>query len=102
MIFNTMLEIIFGREANEPYLKSAIKVNPGFPRYMKIEKLLDKIKSLIATSNFYKIRSDISSAHKNRSYFKKIFLNTDKKLITNYKVMQMALLYEPKYNKKYE
>ena len=69
---------------------------------MKIEKLLDKIKSLIATSNFYKIRSDISSAHKNRSYFKKIFLNTDKKLITNYKVMQMALLYEPKYNKKYE
>jgi hypothetical protein len=31
-----MLEVIFGREANEPYLKSAIKVNPGFPRYMKV------------------------------------------------------------------
>jgi hypothetical protein len=101
MIFNTMLEIIFGREANEPYLKSAIKVNPGFPRYMKVEKLLDKVKSLIATSNFYKIRSDISSAHKNRSFFKKIFLNQDKKFISNPKIMQLALAYEIKYNKKY-
>ena len=36
MIFNTMLEIILGQEANEPYLQSAMKVNPGFPRYMKI------------------------------------------------------------------
>lgn len=102
MIFNTMLEIIFGREANEPYLKSAIKVNPGFPRYMKVEKLLDKVKSLIATSNFYKIRSDISSAHKNRSFFKKIYLNQDKKLISNPKIMQFALAYEIKFNKKYE
>lgn len=32
------------------------------------------MKSLIATSNFYKIRLDISSAHKNRSFFKKVFL----------------------------
>ncbi len=94
MIFNTMLEVIFGREANEPYLKSAIKVNPGFPRYMKVEKLLDKIKSLIATSSFYKIRSDISSAHKNRSHFKKIFLNSaDRKFISNPKIVQMALVY---------
>ncbi len=41
---------------------------------MKAEKLLDKVKSLIATSNRYKIRVDTSSAHKNRSYFKKIYL----------------------------
>jgi hypothetical protein len=63
---------------------------------------LDKIKSLIATSSFYKIRSNISSAHKNRSYFKKIYLNTDKKLISNPKIMQMALAYEMKFSKKYE
>lgn len=63
---------------------------------------MDKIKSLITTSNFYKIRSDISSAHKNRSYFKKIYLNQEKKLIHNHKVQQMALLYEPKFSKKYE
>lgn len=79
-----------------------MKVNPGFPRYMKVDKLLDKIKSLIATSNFYKIRSDISTAHKNRSYFKKIYLNQEKKLITNFKAVQMALLYEPKFSKKYQ
>jgi hypothetical protein len=97
-----MLEIIFGREANEPYLKSTIKVNPGFPRYMKVEKLLDKVKSLIATSSFYKIRSDISSAHKNRSFFKKIYLNQDKKLISNPKIMQLALAFEIKFNKRYE
>jgi hypothetical protein len=42
---------------------------------MKVEKLLDKIKSLIATSSHYKIKADISTAHKNRSYFKKVFLN---------------------------
>ena len=101
-IFNTMLEIIFGREANEPYLKSGVKVNPGFPRYMKLVKLLDKIKSLIATSNFYKIRSDISTAHKNRSYFKKVYLNQEKKLIYNPRVTQMAFLYEPKFSKRYE
>lgn len=69
---------------------------------MKVEKLLDKIKSLIATSNFYKIRSDISTAHKNRSYFKKIYLNKDKKFIPNFKSVQMALLYEPKFSKKYQ
>jgi len=63
---------------------------------------LDKIKSLIATSSFYKIRSNISSAHKNRSYFKKIYLNTDKKLISNDKIVQMALTYETKFSKKYE
>lgn len=69
---------------------------------MKVEKLLDKVKSLIATSSFYKIRSDISSAHKNRSYFKKIYLNQEKKFISNPKIMQMALAYELKFNKKYE
>ena len=102
MIFNTMLEIILGREANEPYLKSAIKVNPGFPRYMKLEKLLDKIKSLVVTSSFYKIRSDISSAHKNRSYFKKIYLNQDKRLVTSPKIVQLALAYEPKFGHRHE
>jgi hypothetical protein len=102
MVFNTMLEIILGQEANEPYLKSAIKVSPGFPRYMKVEKLLDKVKSLIATSSFYKIRSDISSAHKNRSYFKKMYLNQDKKMVYNPRVIQMALLYEPKFSHRYE
>lgn len=69
---------------------------------MKVEKLLDKVKSLIATSSFYKIRSDISTAHKNRSYFKKIFLNQDKKMVTNPKMVQLALAYEIKFNKKYE
>lgn len=94
-----MLQIIFGRQANEPYLKSAIKVNPGFPRYMKVQKLLDKVKTLIATSNFYKIRPDISTAHKNRSFFKKQF---QKKYITNPMITQLALAYEIKFNKKYE
>lgn len=64
--------------------------------------MLDKIKSLIATSSFYKIRSDISSAHKNRSYFKKIYLNQEKKLITNFRVVQAALLYEPKFSKLFQ
>lgn len=80
-IFNTMMEIIYQRESNEPYLKSGIKVNPNFPRYMKVEKLLDKVKSLIATSSYYKIRVDTSSAHKNRSYFKKLYLTNEKKFV---------------------
>ena len=63
---------------------------------------MDKIKSLISTSSFYKIRSDISSAHKKRSYFKKIYLNQEKKLESNFKIRQMALAYEMKFNKKYE
>ena len=60
------------------------------------------MKALITTSSFYKIRSDISSAHKNRSYFKKMYLNNEKKMIYNHKVIQMALLYEPKFSRKYE
>lgn len=48
---------------------------------MKVEKLLDKVKSLIATSSHYKIRVDTSSAHKNRSYFKKLYLTNEKKFI---------------------
>ena len=80
-IFNTMMEIIYQREANQPYMKSGIKVNPNFPRYMKVQKLLDKVKSLIATSSFYKIRVDTSSAHSNRSYFKKLYLPNEKKFI---------------------
>lgn len=62
---------------------------------------MDKIKSLIATSNFYEIRSDISSAHKNRSYFKKLYLNS-KKMKTNFKTVQMALLYELKFSQKHQ
>lgn len=87
-----MLEIIFGKEANDPYLTS-VRVNPGYPRYMKVEKLLDKIKSLIATSKFYEIKADISSAHKNRSLFKKSYLSENKKLKIEFKPVQMALLY---------
>ena len=56
----------------------------------------------MVTSSFYKIRSDISSAHKNRSYFKKIYLNQDKKLVTNPKIVQLALAYEPKLGNRYE
>lgn len=53
------------------------------------------MKSLIATSNFYKIRLDISAAHKTRSFFKKIFLTTPqhKKQNANPAILQMALVY---------
>jgi hypothetical protein len=48
---------------------------------MKAQKLLDKVKTLIVTSNHYKIKMDTSSSHKNRSYFKKLYLLNDKKYI---------------------
>lgn len=69
---------------------------------MKVQKLLDKVKSLIATSSHYKIRVDTSSAHKNRSYFKKLYLTNEKKFIKDEQVQKLALLYELKYNRAYE
>lgn len=60
------------------------------------------MKSLIATSSYYKIRVDTSSAHKNRSYFKKIYLTNEKKYIKDEEMQKLALVYEPKYNRVYE
>ena len=94
------MEGIFRKEANEPYLRYMGKASVIGTRYIKVEKTLDKIKSLVMTSNFYKIRFDTSSPHKNRSYFKKIYLSQEKKMVENPKIQNLAQIYELKYKKR--
>lgn len=60
------------------------------------------MKPLIATSPFYEIKKDISTAHKNRSFFKKVFLQSDAKVLNNPAIYQYARAYEMKFHQKYE
>jgi len=56
----------------------------------------------MATSSHYQIRIDTTSAHQNRSKFKKVYLANTKVYITDRQISKMAQLYEIKYNKIYE
>lgn len=82
-IFNTVLELIFYQEANDPYLKSDDRIGIMYSRPVKVAKLLKKIKKLNMISNFYKIKQDISGQSKLRSFFKKVYLRKTERTITN-------------------
>ena len=100
-IFNTVLELIFDQEANDPYLKSDEKVGMYFSKPVKVSQLLKKVKKMNAISTHYKLRGDISNQNKYRSLFKKLYLKKTEKTIHNPYVIECAFAYTSKFTKKH-
>ncbi len=96
-VFNSILLLIMEREVQNrdtvitkrELTKLEDRKRPHY-QLEKLEESLLRLRNMIRASVFYKLKMDISTAHKNRSFFKKVYLKDVKQYSFNEEVLLFA------------